>query len=268
MEVTSAAAFEAAPEDIVAAPAGETEGQVETPPAEGEKPEEKSESAKRREREKAYRARLQSEHSEAQAKAARAEQEAARLREEIKALKKPTEQEYPDPLDYTAESAGVSAERRLLEREAKNAGAAAEAAKREAEEISQRERGVVVQAWTAQVAEAKARYADYDAVALSNDVPVTKAMGDIIMTSEVGSDVLYHLGQNRALAAHIAQMHPVEAARAIGRIEATLSLPKARTETNAPSPISPVRGSASASLNPDKLSMEDYIAARKAGKIR
>lgn len=270
MTEESAADLGSAPEAIVEAPEGETEGQVTNPPAEGEKPEDegKSKSAKRLERRKAEVAGLRELTSDARARAERAEQEADRLREEIKALKRPTEQEYPDPLDYTAENAGVSAERRLLEREAKNAGAVAEAAKREAEELSQRERGVVAQEWTAQVADAKTRYADFETVALSPDVPVTKAMGDIIMTSDDGPGVLYHLGQNRGLAAQIARMNPVEAARAIGRIEATLAIPKARTETNAPAPINPVRGSAGASVNPDKISMEDWVAGRRSGKIR
>ena len=59
-------------------------------------------------------------------------------------------------------------------------------------------------------------------------------MTDLILTSDVGADVAYHLGQNRALAAQIAEMNPVEAARAIGRIEASIVAPKPRTETKAP----------------------------------
>ena len=64
MTEDSVAAIEAAPETVVIETPEGTEGQVETPPAEGQ-PEEKSESAKRREREKAYRARLQTEAAEA-----------------------------------------------------------------------------------------------------------------------------------------------------------------------------------------------------------
>jgi hypothetical protein len=60
----------------------------------------------------------------------------------------------------------------------------------------------------------------------------------------------------------------VEAARELGRIEARLSLPKPRTQTDAPEPITPVRGKASASLVADNLSMERYIAERKSGNIR
>jgi hypothetical protein len=60
----------------------------------------------------------------------------------------------------------------------------------------------------------------------------------------------------------------VEAARAIGRIEATLNAPKPRTETQTPAPIAPVRGSARATPAPDAMSYEEYRAARMSGKLR
>jgi hypothetical protein len=271
MTEESAAALEAAPETVVEAPEGEaTEGQIEGQAAEGEDPEEakKSEAAKRREREKAYRARLQSEAAEAKAEA---EQARARRQAILDAGKKeapPKESDFPDPLEFAAAKAIWGAEGKYREREANGAGEAATAAEQRAKDIEARERAVIEQSWTTQLAEAKAKYSDFEAVALSDEVPVTPVMGDLIKTSDVGADVAYHLGQNRALAAQIAKMNPLDAARAIGRIEASLQQPKARTETNAPPPISPVRGSASAPLNPDKMSMQDYVAARRAGKIR
>lgn len=267
MEDVSALAQEASPEVVTEAPKGEETGQVETPPAEGQ-PEEKSESAKRREREKAYRARLQQEAAEASAKAAEAEKRRLAILDAGKKEAPPKEADFPDPIEYAAAKAIWGAEQRLTEREAKNAGEVAEAAKREALEISQRERAVIADAWTAQVVEAKGKYADFEKVALAKDLPVTEAMGELIMTSEAGPDVLYHLGQNRALAAQIAGMSAVEAARAIGRIEASLQVPRPKTETQAPDPITPVRGSAAASLNPDKMSYEEYRQARMSGKIR
>ena len=264
MTEESVAAIEAAPETVVTeAPEG-TEGQVETPPAEGQ-PEEKSESAKRREREKAYRARLQTEAAEASARAAEAEKRKQAILEAGKKEAAPREADFPDPIEFAAAKAIWGAEQRLTEREARSAGEAAEAAKREAETISQRESAVIAEAWTAQVAEAKSKYADFDQVALANDLPVTKAMGELIMTSDAGPDVLYHLGQNRALAAQIAAMNQVEAARAIGRIEASLIAPKPRTETNAPTPINPVRGSAGASRNPENMSYVEWVKWRENG---
>jgi hypothetical protein len=271
MEDIQGSAPEAGAEAVVTElPKGETEGQVENGQvAEGQDPEEqKTERQKKREREKANLARLRSEAAEAQARAAEAEKRKQAILEAGKREAPPKEADFPDPIEFAAAKAIWGAEQRLTEREAKNAGEAAEAAKQEAEAIKKRERAVVAQSWTVQVAEAKARYADFDQVALANDLPVTEAMGELIMTSDAGPDVLYHLGQNRALAAQIAAMNPVEAARAIGRIEASLSAPKPRTETKAPDPISPVRGSAGASLNPDKMSYEEYRQARMSGKIR
>jgi hypothetical protein len=57
----------------------------------------------------------------------------------------------------------------------------------------------------------------------------------------------------------------VEQARAIGRIEASLQAPKPRTETNAPDPISPVKGKVSATRDPNRMSYKDYVAYREAG---
>jgi len=275
MDEISAATETVAPSVVVEAQDSETEiqtegqadGQTASETTETEDPK-KSEAAKRREREKAYRARLQAEAAEARSEADQAKARRQAILDAGKKEAPPREADFPDPIEFAAAKAIWGAEQRLTEREARNAGEAAQAAEDKIKEISQRERAVIASAWTAQVAEAKGRYADFDQVALANDLPVTEAMGELIMTSEAGPDVLYHLGQNRALAAQIAGLNAVEAARAIGRIEASLSRPKPKTETNAPPPISPVRGSAGASLNADKLSMEDYIAARKSGKIR
>ena len=77
--------------------------------------------------------------------------------------------------------------------------------------------------------------------------------------------MLYHLGQNRALAAQIAKLPLAEAARAIGRIEASLQAPKPRTETQAPNPIAPVRGSVGATRDPAKMSFAEFKAFRESG---
>ena len=264
MEDVSALAPEAGPEAVVTEePKGEEQGQVETPPAEGQ-PEEKSESAKRRERERAYRARLQTEAAEAKAEAKQAEARRQAILDAAKQEAPPKEADFPDPIEYAAAKAIWGAEQRLTEREAKNAGEAVKAAEGRAEEISKKERAILEQSWAVARDEAKSRYADFETVALTGWEP-SPVMTDLILTSDVGPDVAYHLGQNRALAAQIAAMNPVEAARAIGRIEASLSQPKPRTETKAPDPISPVRGSAGAARDPSKMSVTEYAAWRAAG---
>ena len=263
MTEDSVAAIEAAPETVVTETPEGTEGQVETPPAEGQ-PEEKSESAKRREREKAYRARLQTEAAEAKAEAKQAEARRQAILDAAKQEAPPKEADFPDPIEYAAAKAIWGAEQRLTEREAKNAGEAVKAAEGRAEDISKKERAILEQSWAVARDEAKTRYADFETVALRGWEP-SPVMTDLILTSDVGADVAYHLGQNHALAAQIAAMNPVEAARAIGRIEAGIVQPKPRTETKAPDPISPVRGSAGAARDPSKMSVTEYAAWRAAG---
>lgn len=263
MTEDSVAAIEAAPETVVIETPEGTEGQVETPPAEGQ-PEEKSESAKRRERERAYRARLQTEAAEAKAEAKQAEARRQAILDAAKQEAPPKEADFPDPIEYAAAKAIWGAEQRLTEREAKNAGEAVKAAEGRAEEISKKERAILEQSWAVARDEAKSRYADFETVALRGWEP-SPVMTDLILTSDVGPDVAYHLGQNHALAAQIAAMNPVEAARAIGRIEAGIVQPKPRTETKAPDPISPVRGSAGAARDPEKMSYRDFVKFRENG---
>ena len=263
MTEDSVAAIEAAPETVVIETPEGTEGQVETPPAEGQ-PEEKSESAKRRERERAYRARLQTEAAEAKAEAKQAEARRQAILDAAKQEAPPKEADFPDPIEYAAAKAIWGAEQRLTEREAKNAGEAVKAAEGRAEEISKKERAILEQSWAVARDEAKSRYADFETVALRGWEP-SPVMTDLILTSDVGPDVAYHLGQNHALAAQIAAMNPVEAARAIGRIEAGIVQPKPRTETKAPDPISPVRGSAGAARDPEKMPYRDFVKFRENG---
>ena len=122
--------------------------------------------------------------------------------------------------------------------------------------------------WADQEAEARAKYADYDAVARNPSLPITEAMVKVMASSEMGPDIAYHLGSNPAEAARIARMHPLEMARTLGMIEARVSLPKAQTQTSAPDPVSPVRPKAKASKDPAKMSMEEYRAARASGQIK
>ena len=263
MTEDSVAAIEAAPETVVIETPEGTEGQVETPPAEGQ-PEEKSESAKRREREKAYKDRLKQEVAEAKADAEQAKSRKQALLDAAKQVAPPQESDFPDPIEYAAAKAIWGAEQRLTEREAKNAGEAVKAAEGRAEDISKKERAILEQSWAVARDEAKSRYADFETVALRGWEP-SPVMTDLILTSDVGADVAYHLGQNHALAAQIAAMNPVEAARAIGRIEAGIVQPKPRTETKAPDPISPVRGSTAASRNPENMSYTDWVKWREGG---
>ena len=58
-------------------------------------------------------------------------------------------------------------------------------------------------------------------------------------------------------------MNPVQRAREIGRIEATLAAPK--PQSRAPDPISPVKSTVPVSKDPARMTAAEYDAWRQAG---
>jgi hypothetical protein len=136
------------------------------------------------------------------------------------------------------------------------------------------------QTWQERVESAKAEFSDYAEVAQNPELPVTPAMGEAILESEIGTKILYHLGQNPAEAARIAKLSPASQVREIGKLEAKLESPKAtesapepQTKTvvsKAPAPKKPVAGGASANFakNIESMTQAEYRAYREAGKIR
>lgn len=271
MEDQSAAALEVAPEAVVTP---ETEGQVADPAAatEPETPEagaeKKSAAAQRREREKANKARLVAERDAALKEAADLKAKHEKLLSIGKAEKAPVETDFTDYAEFLVAKTLYAADQKSVERDARIVDEAAEAARKRAEEIENQEQVIIAQAWAGQVNDAKTRYADFETVAFSGEIPLSEPMIHLIKTSELGADVAYELGKNKAIAAQIAQLSPMEAARAIGRIEGQIVLPRPRTETQAPEPIRPVRGSATPAVRPDELPYHDYAAGRRSGKIK
>lgn len=249
---------------------GQTEGQAAAETPEGEEAE-KSEAAKRREREKAHKERLRKEAEEAKAAADRAEQRRLKIIEAGKSEKPPVESEFSDYAEFVAAKAVWTAEQRTTQRLTQELEAEASEARKQAEIIEAAERQLVNQSWAERVNEAKQRYADFDQVALAPDVPITPQIADMLKQTDRGPDVAYWLGMNKDVAKELsllAKMSPMQAAMKLGRIEASLSAPTPRMTPQTPEPIVPVRGKAQPVYNADKMSMAEYIAARKAGKIK
>lgn len=100
---------------------------------------------------------------------------------------------------------------------------------------------------------------DFDQVVGNPALPISQAMADAAYSSEKGPEILYHLGQNPQEAEQIYRMSPVEAAMAIGRLEASVSRP-ARNQTGAPPPIEPVEGgSGTQTSDPDRMTPEQWL---------
>jgi hypothetical protein len=133
--------------------------------------------------------------------------------------------------------------------------------------------------WDARVSEAKTELADFDAVAMNKDLPVTPTMAEAIKESDLGAKVLYHLGKNPAEAERIAKLSPLAQVRELGKIEAKLDASGAAAEkepqtqkqvvSRAPAPHKPVAAAPAASAKSiDSMSQAEYRALRESGKLR
>lgn len=156
----------------------------------------------------------------------------------------------------------------------------------EAENRAQQEQArAVVNTWQQRVSAASAKNPDYEAVAFNSSLPITGTMGDAIMRSEIGPDVLYHLGANPSEAERISKLSPIDQVREIGKLEVKLTpspaaessdedepTPKQQAISKAPPPIPRPAGSGTKSTpslrSLEGISQSEYRALRESGKLR
>ena len=112
------------------------------------------------------------------------------------------------------------------------------------------------------------KYPDFEEVALSETVPITTAVKEILTTCEYPEDVAYFLGKNRQEAIRISHLTPLAAAREIAKIEIQIAnTPSAPTKktTKAPDPIKPVGGGDThPTKDPNKMTQAEYNAWRES----
>lgn len=159
--------------------------------------------------------------------------------------------------DYVAAKAEWVADQKLTkaftEREQKQA--------RQSEEQRQRS---LAEGWQKRLDAARSTLEDLDDVIESADVPLTPAMAETIMESDLGPQVAYYLARNPAEAEKLAGMTPSAVARAIGRIEAKLeSEALTKQKSTAPKPVDPVGARGTSGKDPDKMSAEEWVRWRE-----
>jgi len=124
---------------------------------------------------------------------------------------------------------------------------------------------------------ARDKYDDFEMVAYNPELPVTEAMARAIQASDIGPDVLYHLGSNPKDAARISRLDPILQAREIGKIEAQLgAAPPVKKTSNAPAPIAPVTARTTGSPAFDttdprstkSMSTSEWIEAERLRQIK
>ena len=124
---------------------------------------------------------------------------------------------------------------------------------------------------------AREKYDDFDQVAYNPKLPITDAMAETIRESDVGPEIIYHLGSNPAEAKRIAQLSPLSQAKEIGKLEDKLaSNPPAKKVSSAPAPIKPVSGRASSAPTYDttdprsieSMSTSEWIAKERERQMK
>ena len=97
----------------------------------------------------------------------------------------------------------------------------------------------------------RAKYADFDAIALSKSLPINQDMFDASVGENM-SEILYHLGKNPAEAARISALPKIQQIKEIGRIESAVTAnPNPKTVTTAPNPPSTIAGGGNPPTKPD-----------------
>jgi len=202
--------------------------------------------------EKPKKGKLATRFSELTGKARAAEERAAaaeaRLAElEGKKAKAVVESPEPDPKefadfnDYTDAVAEWKAEKKLAERAANEVKAKEEAKAQE-----------VMKGWNERIESAKERYEDFHEIITSSDVQYEPVVRKVIMESEYGPDLLYHLSNDDKDAAKFKQMTTDQQIKFIGRLEGKFEElaegedePKAKIEKPKakplPTPITPIK---------------------------
>lgn len=156
----------------------------------------------------------------------------------------PAEEGKPNPDDYKTVGEYVEA---LTDYKAEQAIA----------KVAKRDEGKkAADAWNAQLDAGRKEFADFDE-AIDSDLPLTPAMQEAIIQSNVGYKVAYHLANNPDETKRIAALTPARQAAEIGKIEASLDVqPKpreVRRTSTAPEPISPIGSVAGRATNARKF---------------
>lgn len=166
--------------------------------------------------------------------------------------------ENPDPAKYEAGEQDARyiadlAAHRLYEKQT-------EQVKQVEQDFEQRREAQNKAAFAAQAEAIRSSAPDFDAVVSNPNLVVSEQLYKVILESDRKAEVAYYIGKNPELAARLSHMPPTQAAREIGRIEATLAMSPTRKQTSAPAPIVPVSSPSFAERQLGSMSLDDVRA--------
>lgn len=114
------------------------------------------------------------------------------------------------------------------------------------------------------LAEVDKKYPGTEEILTGDDFQISEAMVDAIMLSDNDIDLFNYLAKNPDISVELASMHPIKAAKEIGKIEAKLNMPPPKPrQTSAPEPITPIKTGGSIERDPSNMSFKEYKAWRE-----
>jgi hypothetical protein len=166
--------------------------------------------------------------------------------------KAPSEEDFKgDFLAYERALTAYEVDKRQVTRDLKGRATQAQ----EARQVVKRE---MVEAHQERIDEFREKVKDFDATLKgASNLKASPVVEDLILDSEKSAHIVYHLAKNPDRLAKLNAMSERDAAREIGRIEARLSLPTAKTQTQAPPPKAPPKGGSSPN-SPEK-DLDGYL---------
>lgn len=155
----------------------------------------------------------------------------------------PKPADYADAFKYAADLAEWTAQKVLKDRD-----------KADEAKVQKAEAEKVTAAWKERLAEAKAKYPDWEDVVTSSEMQVSNPVRDALIESEQGPELVRMLALDPKLVEKINKLSIVGQLKELGRLEATLDKPpEVKAEKvepverpRAPAPITPVKGTKSA----------------------
>jgi len=185
---------------------------------------------------------------------------------------KPTPDKFADYADYLEALTDWKADQKVSEALSKRDQDA-----QQKQELTQHQ--TRVKTWVERQAAVREALPDYDEVMGDADVAVSPHVQEILLDSDMGPQMAYHLAKNQDEAERISSLSPLAAARELGKLEAALAskspqasttansqapAPAAPKVTKAPTPITPVRGTGGQFTKaPESMSDAEWYASRR-----
>ncbi len=170
----------------------------------------------------------------------------------------------PDPSSFKTQEEYIDA---LADYKVDQKLAAKEAEQTQVKQVTER-----AQSWQEKLTSARAETPDFDQVMNNADVNVANHVADLLLESDAGAKIAYHLAQNPDVLEKINGMTPAKVAIELGKLEVAITkpanvAPEPKPDvkiSKAPPPTRPVGQGRSTTPALADLSMDDYVKQRRS----